>query len=316
MADNKHNRFALQILISVGVLGIFAYYLYDNSDKYLELLNISKSGVFMLFLISLAFPLLNGMQNTYLYRGLGLTGFSHWDGYLITAASTLANQLPVPGGIVSRGYYLKHKHDLSYAKYTSSTIALFFCYLAINGLIGMTVLFYWILINEFSVPSILMIAFTTMAMCILVFWLPLGRIRMPEKLRRWTDQAVDGWTAISRNPGLLLRLTLLQAVLVALLALRYWIAFRMLSQYLTPGQTLLFASASILTQLVSIAPGGLGVREAIVAAVASVLGFDAGVSVVAIGLDRLVITIMIVLTGWVSTVILGNQISGIPRESK
>jgi uncharacterized membrane protein YbhN (UPF0104 family) len=314
MVNNKRIRFALQLVISLGILLAFVYYLYNNSDKYLELLNISKSGVLILFLISLAFPLLNGMQNTCLYRGLGLTEFSHWDGYLITAASTLANQLPVPGGIVSRGYYLKHKHNLSYAKYTSSTVALFFCYLAINGLIGMAVLFYWILFSKFSVPSLLLIAFTAMVVCILVFWLPLERIRMPEKLRRWTDQAVDGWTAISRNPGLLLRLTLLQAVLVVLLSLRYWIAFRMLSQYLTPGQTLLFASASILTQLVSIAPGGLGVREAIVAAIASVLGFDAGVSVVAIGLDRLVMTVTIVLTGWVSTVILGKQISDIPKE--
>jgi uncharacterized membrane protein YbhN (UPF0104 family) len=312
--NTKFTRFVLQLVISMGVIVAFAYYLYNNSDKYLELLDISKTGVLIIFLLSLTFPLLNGMQNTYLYRGLGLAGFSYWDGYLITAASTLANQLPIPGGIVSRGYYLKHRHNLSYAKYTSSTIALFFCYLAINGLIGIAVLFYWILIRETVVPFILLIAFTMMVACILVFWLPMERIRMPEKMRKWTQQAVDGWTAIGRNPGLLLKLTLLQAALVAFLSLRYWIAFRMLSQNLTLGQTLLFASASILTQLVSIAPGGLGVREAIVASVASVLGFDAGVSIVAVGLDRLVITVMIVLTGWVSTVILGKQISDIPNE--
>lgn len=292
----------------------FGYYLYNNSDKYLDLLNISKIGALVLFLLSLAFPLLNGMQNTYLYRCLGLIGFSHWDGYLVTAASTLANQLPIPGGIVSRGYYLKQRHNLSYAKYTSSTIAIFFCYLAINGLIGIAVLLYWILIAGTAIPSILLIAFTIMVGCILVFWLPLERIKMPEKMRQWTSQAVDGWIAIGRNPSLLFKLTFLQAGLVMLLSLRYWIVFHMLSQNVSIGQTLLFASASILTQLVSIAPGGLGVREAIVASVASVLGFDAGVSIVAVGLDRLVITVMIVLTGWFSTVILGKQISNISNE--
>jgi uncharacterized membrane protein YbhN (UPF0104 family) len=314
MANNKSYRFVLQLAISLGILAAFVYYLYNNSDKYLELLNISKTGVLVLFMLSLTFPLLNSMQNTYLYRGLGLTNFSHWDGYLITAASTLANQLPIPGGIVSRGYYLKHNHNLSYAKYTSSTVALFFCYISINGLIGVAVLLYWVSIYGSSVPSILLFAFTAMVICILVFWLPLERIKIPKKLRRWTDQAVSGWTAISRNPALLFRLTFLQTALVVLLSLRYWIAFHMLSQNVTVGQTLLFASATILTQLVSIAPGGLGVREAIVAAIASLLGFDAGVSVVAIGLDRLVMTVMIVLTGWVSTVILGNQISNIPKE--
>lgn len=311
---SKFTRFALQLVISLGVLAAFAYYLYNNSDKYLELLNISKTGVFALFLLSLTFPLLNGMQNTYLYRGLGVAEFTHRDGYLITAASTLANQLPVPGGIVSRGYYLKQRHNLSYAKYTSSTIALFFCYLTINGLIGIAVLLYWILRKETVVSFTLLIGFTFMVVCVLVFWLPMERIKLPEKMRRWTRQAIDGWTSISRNPSLLLKLILLQAALVALLALRYWIAFRMLSQNVSPGQTLLLASASILTQLVSIAPGGLGVREAIVASVASVLGFDAGVSILAVGLDRLVITVMIVLTGWVSIVILGKQTSDIPNE--
>jgi len=314
MLNTKLIRFILQLVISLGVITAFGIYLYNNLDKYLELLNISKTGVFTLFLLSLTFPLLNGMQNTYLYRDLGLAGFSHRDGYLITAASTLANQLPIPGGIVSRGYYLKRAYNLSYAKYTSSTFALFFCYLAINGLIGIAVLVYWFLINKTPVPFALLIAFSMMVACILVFWLPLERIRMTEKLRQWTHQAIDGWTAIGRNPDLLFKLTSLQAALVVLLSLRYWIAFRMLSQNVSLGQTLLFASASILTQLISIAPGGLGVREAIVASVASVLGFDAGVSIVAVGLDRLVITVMIVLTGWVSAIILGRRISVTPDK--
>jgi len=312
--NTKTIRSILQIAISLGVIVAFIYYLYNNSDKYLELLNISKTGVLVLFLLSLAFPLLNGMQNTYLFRGVGLATFSHRDGYLITAASTLANQLPIPGGIVSRGYYLKHKHNLSYSKYASSTVALFFCYLAINGMIGILVLMYWSQIHKTTIPSVLFFAFAVMVLCILVFWLPLDRIRMTEKMHQWVNQAVDGWMAISRNPGLLFKLTFLQTALVVLLSLRYWIVFHMLSQNISIGQTLLFASASILTQLVSIAPGGLGVREAIVAAVASVLGFDAGVSVVAVGLDRLVVTIMIVLTGWISMVILGKQISALPRE--
>jgi uncharacterized protein (TIRG00374 family) len=209
---------------------------------------------------------------------------------------------------------MKHKYNLSYAKYTSSTIALFFCYLAINGLIGIVVLVSWITVTKTTVPAGLLTPFTIMMACILVFWLPVEKIRMPEKIRQLMNQAIDGWTTIGRNPDLLLKLTSLQIVLIVLLSLRYWIAFRMLSQDVTMGQTLLFASASILTQLISIAPGGLGVREAIVASVATILGFDAGVSVVAIGLDRLVITIMIVLTGWVSTIILGKQISDIPEN--
>jgi uncharacterized protein (TIRG00374 family) len=305
----KFIRSALHLLISLGIVVAFVYYLYINADKYLDLLNISKTGVLMLFLLSLAFPLLSGVQNTYLYNSLGLMKFSQWDGILITAASTLANQLPVPGGIISKGYYLKQKHNLSYTKFTSSTIALYFCYLAVNGLLGIAVLLYWIVFNSTAVSPVLLIAFVMMVACLLVFWLPLNQIRMPEKMHRWAHQAIDGWMVIGRNPRLLLKIAVSQAALVVLLSLRYWIAFHMLSQNVTMGQTLLFASATILTQLVSIAPGGLGVREAIVAGVASLLGFDMTISMVAIGLDRLVSTVEILLVGIISTNILGKQVA-------
>ena len=86
----------------------------------------------------------------------------------------------------------------------------------------------------------------------------------------------------------------------------------MLSQNVTFGDVMLFSAASILTQLVSIAPGGLGVREAIVGAVASALGFDMGMSLVAVGLDRLISTLAILLIGGLSAIILGKQISDLP----
>ena len=311
---NKSSHTVIYILISLVIISAFIYYLINNADKYQELLKISGPEVFILFAISLAFPIVNGMQNTYIYRGLGLDDFSYWDGFLITAASTLVNQLPVPGGILSRGYYLKRKHNLTYTKFASSTFAIFFCSLAINGLIGLIALIYWKVSTGNTLPIILLVAFIGMLIPILVFWIPLDRIKLPEKIQRWSHQAVEGWMMIGRNPGLLIKLTISQAVLVVLLSFRYLIAFRMLSQNVTLSQTLLFASASILTQLVSIAPGGLGVREAIVAAVATVLGFDTGTSVVAVSLDRLVVTVVIVLTGWVSIMILGKQISDMPAE--
>lgn len=307
-------RFILQFIISLGIIAAFGYYLYNNVDKYLELLQISKTKVLILFLLSLLFPLLNGLQNTYLYRGLGLMDFPHSDSVLITAASSLANQLPIPGGIVSRGYYLKRKYNLPYSKYTSSTVAIFICYVVVNGLIGIMVLTYWALFDGFKVPSVLFLAFSMMVACGLIFWLPFERVKTSERIRQLSHQAIEGWTAISQNPDLLIRLAVLQAILVLMLSFRYWIAFEMLSQNVSLGQTLLLSSASILTQLISIAPGGLGVREAIVASVATVLGFDTGISIVAVGLDRLVATVVIVLTGWISIVILGKQVSIIPDE--
>jgi uncharacterized membrane protein YbhN (UPF0104 family) len=295
--------------IGIGILLGFAYYLYANADEYIKLLNVSVRSVILLFLLCLTFPLINGLQNTLLYRRLSGPEFSQRDGFLVTAASNLANQLPVPGGIVSKGVYLKHMYDLSYAKFTSSTIALFCCFLAVNGAVGLSILLYWMLFKNITASPILWIGYALMMACLLVFLIPFDRMRIPTRLRRWLEQAIEGWVVISGDPVLLLQLVGLQTVLVAMLSLRYWLAFRMVSQNVSMGQALLFASASVLTQLVTIAPGGLGVREAAVGTVAALLGVSPVVSVVAVGLDRLVITVMIILTGGVSTVILGRQIA-------
>ena len=193
-------------------------------------------------------------------------------------------------------------------------LALFFCSVAVYGLLGLTILLYWRMFSHISVAPVLFIAFGLMACSLIIFWLPVERIRIPKALLKWVQQALEGWLLISKDPKLLLQLLGLQTTTMLLLAARYWLAFHMLSQNVTISQAVLFASASILTILVSFAPGGLGVREAIVGTLATTLGFKTGVSVVAIELDRLVATVVVVLIGWVSVVILGKQVSETMKE--
>ncbi len=304
----KRVRSILLFFISLGIIVAFIYYLYRNSDQYLELLQLSLVSVSFLVLLTLAIPILNGLINTYMFRSLG-ADFSYREGFLLAAVSTLANQLPISGGIVTRAMYLKYKHNLSYTKYFSSMLALFFCSVAVYGILGLGILLYWVILRRIAISPVLFIAFALMASCMLIFLFPLDRMPAPTVVRRWMEQALEGWRVISKDLNLILQLLGLQTLTMITLATRYWLAFHMLSQNVTPSQVILFASASVLTQLVSFAPGGLGVREAIVAAIASALGFETEISVVAVGLDRLVSTIVIVLVGWVSSIILGRKIS-------
>jgi hypothetical protein len=56
------------------------------------------------------------------------------------------------------------------------------------------------------------------------------------------------------------------------------------------------------------------VREGIVAIVASVYGIEMGVSVLAVGIDRLVATSVILVLGTVFTYILGKKAADAPTE--
>ena len=310
MRSQRLNSIIL-VLISVGIIAGFLYYLYINADQYINLLHVSAGGLAMLLALSLVQPFLNSLISVYMSRSLG-ADISQSEGFFLTAASTLANQLPISGGIVTRGFYLKQKYDLSYAKYFSAMLALFFCSVAVYGILGLAILVYWVIFERISVSPILFIGFGGMAAGLLIFLFPFHAVRIPNALLKWVQQALDGWLLISKNPVLVVKLLILQTSSMLLMAARYWLAFHMVSQNVTISQVTLFAAASVLTQLVSFAPGGLGVREAIVGGIATALGFDTSVSLVAVGLDRLVSTIMVVVLGWISTVILGRKISEKP----
>jgi uncharacterized membrane protein YbhN (UPF0104 family) len=311
----RNIRSILLWIFTLGIIAIFIYYLRTNSEKYLNLLHLSPAAVFLLLCLALTSPFLNGAINIIMFRSLG-ADLSYREGILLAAVSTLANQLPVSGGIITKGVYLKYKFAISYTKYISSLLALFFCTTAVYGLLGLIILFQWTFIKHIPIPLLLWIGFGGMASTLLVFLLPVERLYIPNAMLRWVQQALGGWSLISNNPLLILKLLGIQTIMMLLLAIRYWLAFNMLSQNVTISQVLLFSSATILTNLVSFAPGGLGVREAIVGAIALSLGFDPGTSVVAVGLDRLVSTIMIMLTGWISSIVLGREISGEIGEQK
>jgi len=302
-------------VISLGIILAFIYYLYLNADQYVQVLNISIPMVITLLALSLIQAFLNGLINVYMFRILD-ANLSQREGFLLAATSTLANQLPISGGILTKGFYLKYKYNLSYTKYFSATLALFVCSIAVYGLLGLAILLYWLLFDKIHVSPLLFIGFGAMSASLFIFLLPLNSIKIPNSILKWVQQALEGWMLIVKNPALVFKLLGIQTATMLLVAIRYWLAFHMVSQNVTISQVILFASASVLTQLVSFAPGGLGLREAIVSGIASLLGFKVGISVLAIGLDRLVSTVLIVILGWVSTILLGKTISNIPAKAE
>lgn len=304
------SRSVLLAGLNLIIIGVLLYYFYSNADYFLELLHLSVTNIILILLLSSIFPFINGLINVYMFRSLKASpSLGLQDSFYLAAASTLANELPISGGIITKGVYLKRFYNVTYSKYFSATLALFFCTVAINGFIGLVILLYWIFLKKLTISLPLISSFTIMTGCSLIFLLPLEHIKAPDKLQKWISQILEGWFLISRNFVLLLRLLGLQTILFLLLAVRYWLAFMMLSQNVTISQAVLFSSATVLTQLVSIAPGGWGVREIIVGAISSSLGFDIGVSIAAVGLDRLISTAFNIFLGWYSMLMLGKRIS-------
>lgn len=299
----------LPYILSLGALLGFVIYLWCNFERYHQLLNLSSWALFSLLGLVLAFALINGAINYFFYRALGVF-LTFNEGIGLAVFNTLANQLPFAGGLVAKGVYLKQRHQLAYTHFLSATMALYVCFVAVNGAMALTVLGYWALVRSTTVPVLLVLGFLGMTASIVSLWLPVHALSLPGKAGSLFTQLAEGWRVLIRNWGLVGIMISFQALTTILFAGRFWIAFHALSQDVTFTQCLLFSSATVLTRLVNFVPGGLGVREGIVAGVASVLGFEAGVSAVAVGIDRLVATLVIIVLGIVYMYILGREATG------
>ena len=157
-----------------------------------------------------------------------------------------------------------------------------------------------------ATPAILWLGFALMTAVLAALWLPLRPGWIPARWRRRATQLAEGWGILGQNGRLVQQLTGLQIMMTALFAARFWLAFHMLSQPVSYADCLLFAAATVLSRLVSLAPGGLGVREGIVGGMAAILGFDVGASVVAVGLERLVSTLVVIIVGVIYSYLLSR----------
>ncbi len=286
----------LPYALSLGALLSFVIYIGKNFDRYRQLFDFSLGVFLSLFGLVLGLALINGLINYFLYRAMGAI-LTLNESVGLAAVNTLANQLPFAGGLIAKGVYLKKQHQLAYTHFLSATMALYVCFVSASGVVALIVLAYWTLARIENVPVALFFGFASMVASAIFLYLPVGNFSLPGKLGKRLKQLSEGWRVLGQNGHLVLKMIGFQVIATLLFAARLWISFHTLSQNVSYTECLLFSSATVLTRLISIAPGGLGVREGIVAGLASVLGFDPGISAVAVGLDRLVATTVILVLG-------------------
>lgn len=284
-------------LLSVVFVVVLAVYLLQNLDRYRELSSFSWLQFAALFALVIAATLGNGLTNYYLYRGLGTTTITVGESVGLAVIVTLTNLLPFSAGLIAKGVYLKHNHSLAYTSFLSASAALFVLFISNEGLIGIVSLGFIILKQRIAVPNLLLLGFAGMMLSLSLFWIPLERIPYPHRWQGYVQRLEEGWLILRHQRALLVRLMAINTITILIYAMRLWIVFRGLSQDVTLAQCLVFSAASILTQLVSITPGGLGLREGIVAGIAHLFGFDVGTSVIAVSIDRWFAMIIVFVLG-------------------
>jgi uncharacterized membrane protein YbhN (UPF0104 family) len=305
----SRSRILLGLAVYVVALSLALWYLLPNASRYRQLFNFSPEHL-LLIIVMVALPE-KGLQNYVLYPALGAS-VSLGEAIALSYVNALANQLPIAGGLIAKGVYLKRKYQLSYARFLGATIGLLVLAFSLGGVTGLVVVVCLAPVSGRPAPWPLVAGFSAMSLAAVMLWLPVPLRRIPNSLRHLAEQMSMGREFLARRRNLIIPSATLQLTTIVMLSLRLWAAFALMSQTVPLSYCLLFAAASLLTQLVSIAPGGLGVREAIVSASASLVGIDPGVSLIAVGIDRIVTTAAIVVLGSVSSAMLSRSLLSAP----
>ena len=299
---------SIPYILSLIAFVAFIVYVYKNADQYRELLQFSMGSLVLQVGLMILFTICHGLNNHLFFRGLNVP-LSYNEGIGLAAINMLANQLPFTGGVIAKGVYLKQRYQLSYTRFFSATLALYNCFVVANGFVGLSILLYWRFVDQIVFTPWLFIVFAGMTATLFMFWVPFDYPFLPAKIRKHLLSLAEGWQVLAKNGVLVGQLMGVQILLLVIFAWRFWIAFHMLSQEVRLSQCLLFAAATIVISLVNITPGGLGIREVIVGGVASLLGFDTAVSVIAVGIDRLISTLVIIVMGAVYSFILSSNLT-------
>lgn len=286
----------LPIILAFAVVVFFIWYIHQNIDQLKQLVEISYLSIVMFSVLLILLICIRGVSNFIYYRKLGAL-LSLNEGIGLAFMNRLANELPFFGGIIAKGAYLKKKHNISYAGFLPATMALYLCYISVSGLAGLFVLAFFFFSRK-SPPSLPLLGlFFAMAVSCMLLWVPIRFPSLPMKWKRLLESLKVGWRVLADNSLLTVKILTLDILAILVHSMRLLIVFRAFSQDIGFMECVLFSSATVLTRLISITPGAIGIREGIIAIIAGVYGVDLVISAIVVGADRLLGTLVISIFG-------------------
>jgi uncharacterized membrane protein YbhN (UPF0104 family) len=222
--------------------------------------------------------LISGLINFFFYKIFNIN-LSVNEGISLSAINTIGNLLPLSGGMLAKGIYLKKKHKLSFGLYISTTIALFLIFLSINGIIALISFF---ILNFYS-PNlsntiIFYTCFILMSCSFLLFFL--------KTFKRF-KHLDNGFSCIKKKPKIILNIIFLQILNSIIASVRLFIIFNIFSQKVNILHCLLYSAVAIIAQFISIIPAGIGVKEGLIGLIGYNFGFSFAISSLVVMVERI-----------------------------
>jgi len=275
--------------LGVGIVVAMVGYLYRQRDLFDTLKTLD--------LRSLVIVMALGAVTTFNYGGrfkIGSNVFgvpvSYWQALGLAATNTMLNYaIPLKGGMIMRAAYMKQRFELSYTDYGALLASSQLIAVAAGGLIGLAACA--IALAATGVGSLLLVgAFTASIMASVVAYLiaekaDLSRFvspRLGERLQAFSS----GFTRWRSHPLAVAKFVGSLAVTVLATSIRLYVVFRAVGVQAPLALLLVIGAATSISSALSLTPGNLGIREAVIALSASMLSVDGRVALLVSLIDR------------------------------
>jgi hypothetical protein len=298
-AAAAYRRRALVALLTLAALAVLAIFLIQNRDYIAAHYALRPEAFLAIAVLVVATLALRGLAHQVLFGRMGISA-SAFDWFCLVTVSAFTNYLPLSAGMVAKAFFLKRVHSLPYRTFAVGQVALLVVVMSTNGAVGLATLAFG---SPEHVVGIIGAGFAVMTGAAVLMFPPSAAVRwLASRWPAWeaaaTPEIRRAWPAVA----------LYQVGILVATAATLRIAFAMGSSKVGFAACVIFAAASMLTRLVSVTPGAIGVREFLVGGLAHLTGFSLRDAVIASTAVRTVEIAVIFALGGIFTRRLSDRV--------
>lgn len=304
-------RVLLAWLFSLCLCAAILYQLRNDQEKLFRILYISPLYLFFLSALRASIFIPPGISRKLMAERLGIRlAFVDWYGLLIVT-NLISLAIPARGDLALSALYLRKKYSLPITHFISmlygSTILLILC-LSITGIFCMAL----IAAEGVTLDNrILGIVATFGVLSLFLGGLPPSLFRGENWIMRKLRAALEGWIHLRSDKTLLTKLTFLTLSGIVLISLWMYASYRMLGFEISVLSATVTGVIFQMSFIISITPGNLGLREALLGFTSQILGLGFAEGVAVALLQRAVSILVILCLGGIFSAFVMRSLTSI-----
>ena len=272
-------------ILVIGFIGLFIYFYVKNPDSVTTIQKIGLLFFGVAIIYQLAILFISDLITKIMVDRLSEKRITILDGYYSAFISNFGNFfLPLTGGMFLRALFLKRQYNFSYKKFISISYGSYIVSFSVIFGIALFSLTYLYFKDNVFIPSLFFISLSVFILSISLMSKNLrldtfivkmlGKFKFGKKLAGMVRDISIGWQDIIHTPGLLLKMVALMLMNVFLRTIFYYVMFSSLGVTTNIFYMLLFTSLISISLYVTITPGSLGIREALLVFYSKSLNLD------------------------------------------